>query len=213
MRRGLRSGLAASAAAALLAAGGPALAAWDDMALGPRDAPVTVIEYASTTCSHCAHWDEDVFPAFSKKYIETGRVHYVLREFPTEPADLSISGFLLGRCAGPKYFIVLDVLWRTQEWLAKTGDGEGWLNGAGKVAGLTPQQTAACTTDGAALKAFNARLEENSKALDVRGTPTLFVNGKRVGEGGGPSLEELDKAIAAAEAEAAAKPAPRRKGG
>jgi protein-disulfide isomerase len=199
-----RAVLALSLAAALTAAGGPALAAWDDMSLGRRDAPVTVIEYASTTCPHCAHWDEDVFPAFRQKYIDTGRVHYVMREYPTDPADLSTAGFLLGRCAGPKYFMVLDTLWRTQEWLAKTGDGEGWLTAAGKAVGLTPQQTAACTVDGAALKAFEVRLKANAKEFDVHGTPTFFVNGKQVDQ----SLEELDKAIAAAEAAA-----PKRKGG
>lgn len=196
-----------AAAAAVLACGGPALAAWDDMALGPRDAPVTVIEYASTTCPHCAEWDMEVFPAFRAKYIDTGKVHYVLREFPTDPADLSIAGFLVGRCAGAKYFVVLDVLWRTQDWMAKTGDGEDWLKGAGKAAGLTPEKTSACAVDGAALKAFDDRMKTNEKEFDVKGTPTFFVNGKIVGVGG-PTLQELDQAIAAAEAAA-----PHRKGG
>lgn len=207
MGRGLRLVLASSLAAALVAAGGPAFASWDDMALGPRDAPVTVIEYASTTCPHCAHWEEDVFPAFRKKYIDTGRVHFILREYPTAPQDLSEAGFLVGRCAGDKYFVVLDVLWRNQPWLEETGDQKGWLENAGKAGGLTPEKTAACTTDPAKLKAFDQRLRENAKEFSVRGTPTFFVNGKQVGDGG-PSLEDLDKAIAAAEPAA-----PKRKGG
>jgi protein-disulfide isomerase len=192
--------LAASAAAVLVAGSTPAWAAWDDMSLGPRDAKITVIEYASTTCPHCAHWDEEVFPAFRKKYIDTGKVHYILREFPTDPARLSVAGFLVARCAGPKYFTVLDTLWRSQEELFKTQDAKAWLVGAGKAADLTPEKVQACVEDAKALKDFETRLQENVKALNVEGTPTFFVNGKIVGEGG-PSLEDLDKAIAGAEAD------------
>ncbi len=210
MRAGLRSVIALPLAAALVAAGWPALAAWDDMALGPRDAPVTVIEYASTTCPHCAEWAKEVFPAFRAKYIDTGKVHYVLRELPTPPADLSEAGFLVGRCAGAKYFVVLDVLWRSQDWLQETGNGAGWLSGAGQAAGLTPQQTDACVKDGSAIKAFHERMAANEKELPAKGTPTFFVNGKQVGDGG-VTIEQLDQAIAAAQA--AKPPAPRRKGG
>src|SRR5690606_7904485 len=96
-------------ASALVGSG--AWAADGDMAIGPAKAKVTVIEYASVTCSHCADWSTNVFPAFKQKFVDTGRVRFVLRELPTQPPELATAGFLVARCAGPaKYFTVVDAL-------------------------------------------------------------------------------------------------------
>ena len=92
-----------------------------DMALGAgADAKVTVVEYASVTCGHCAVWNEEVWPEFKTKYVDTKKVRYVFREFPTPPQDIAVAGFLIARCAGEdKYFDVMhDIMASQKEWAA-----------------------------------------------------------------------------------------------
>jgi len=169
-----------------------------DVALGSPNAPVTVIEYASVTCPHCARWDTDVFPAFKRKYVDTGKARYILREFPTEPEEWAEAGFLIARCAGPaKFFDVVEAFMAGQKTLFETRDGRAWLLKGGAVGGLGQQQVEACLKDVNGQKAMAARLESNDKAFKVEGTPTFFINGKLAGDGE-LSLAELDKAIAAA---------------
>jgi protein-disulfide isomerase len=99
-----RRTLLVSAAAATAALASPAQAITpvgpDDMVLGSASAPVTVIEYASASCPHCARWSIDVFPEFRRRFIQTGQVRYVMREFLTDPAELAAAGFLTARCGG-----------------------------------------------------------------------------------------------------------------
>src|SRR5947209_4959228 len=112
------AGLALAAGQA--AAGVPAEAVNGDMSLGNPKAAVRVVEYASASCPHCAHFNETVFPAFRKKYIDTGRVQYTLKEFLTPPAEVAAAGFLVARCGGrAKYFTILDQVFRSQaQWEA-----------------------------------------------------------------------------------------------
>jgi protein-disulfide isomerase len=191
------SGLAA-ATALLGAAALPARAAEGDKSIGAATAKVTVIEYASVTCSHCAAWNAEVFPAFKAKYVDTGRARYVLRELPTQPAPVATAGFLVARCAGAKYFTVIDALMKTQATLFESGDAHAWLLQAGAVGGLTEAEVKACVEDEAAVTAFNARIEKNLAEYEVSGTPTVFVNGKVVGAGE-IDLATLEAAITAAE--------------
>jgi protein-disulfide isomerase len=171
-----------------------------DVALGAPDAPVTVIEYASVTCPHCARWDSEVFPAFKRKYVDTGKARYILREFPTEPEEWAEAGFMVARCAGPaKFFDVVEAFMAGQKTLFETHDGRAWLVNGGAVGGLGAQQVEACLKDVGNQKAMAARLEANDKAFKVEGTPTFFINGKPAGDGE-LSLADLDKAIAAAQA-------------
>src|SRR5580692_10284004 len=87
----------------------------DDMAMGNPKAKIEVIEYASLACPHCGHFNETIFPALKSKYIDTGKVHYVLKEMLTEPVTVAVAGFLIARCAGPeKYFTVVDQVFRSQ---------------------------------------------------------------------------------------------------
>ena len=171
-------------------------AAADDRTLGPKSAPITVIEYASVTCSHCGHFIQTQWPQFRRKWVDTGRIRFVLREFPTEPQALSAAGFLVARCAGNRYFDVIDALFRNQEQLFATGDGRAWLQGAGSAGGLSADAVTKCLQDEAALKAFEARLDVNSRALPVEGTPTFFINGKL--HKGAPTFADLDAAVRAA---------------
>ena len=165
-----------------------------DMTMGDPKAKVTVIEYASDTCPHCAAFNAEVFPAFKAKYIDTGKVLYVFREFPTEPADLSAAGFLIARCSTPgTYFAVIDALFKGQTALFKTGDTKTFLLDAGKVGGLDEAKINTCLHDQAALDAFSARVKTAVEDARINGTPT-FVIGKTklVGE---QTLDQLDAAI------------------
>src|SRR6201996_4270527 len=110
----------------------------DDMTLGDPHARVTVIEYASASCPHCARFNNEVFPAFKAKYIDTGKIHYVFREFLTEPVEVAAAAFLTARCAGKdKYFSVLDAVFKAQTQMFQSGDIKGTLLGIAQSAGLT----------------------------------------------------------------------------
>lgn len=174
---------------------GPAPSA-DDMTLGDPKAPVKMVEYASASCVHCAAFNNDVFPAFKTKYIDTGKVHYTLKEFLTPPNELAAAGFLTARCAGKdRYFTVLDAIFRNQQEIFQTGDMRGVLLRVAQSAGLTEAQFNACITDEAALKALNDRVERAVKQDGVTGTPAFYINGKSVGSGE-ISLAALEKAVA-----------------
>ena len=178
--------------------GGPATA--DDMSLGNADAKVTVIEYASAACSHCARWNEEVWPSFKAKYVDTGRVHYVFREFLTPPIELASAAFLMARCAGKdKYFNVVDAVFRAQPVMYQTGDYRGELLRIANSAGMSEQQFTQCIRDDEALKALNDRVEKASRQDKITGTPTFVINGKTAASGE-MTLEQLDKAITEAEA-------------
>ncbi|AQR63542.1 thioredoxin [Brevundimonas sp. LM2] len=173
-------------------------AADGDMALGaPEGAKVTVVEYASVTCSHCATWQEEVYPAFKAKYIDTNQVRYVFREFPTAPAPLAVAGFLVARCAGPdQYFPVIHEIMASQQELF-TGAPRAVLLRIANGAGLSEEQFQACVTDENSIKAMDARIKT---ALDagVNGTPTFMVNGEKVADSSMAGLSQaIDAALAA----------------
>jgi len=197
--------LTASLGVALTGCDKKSAATADDMTLGDPKAKVTVVEYASVACPHCARWNNDVFPAFKAKYIDTGRVHYVAREALTGEPRLAAAGFLVARCAGKdKYFQVVDALYRAQERIFTSGDIRGELQGVALAAGMNEAQFNACVSDEKALQTLNERIERTSKEDRITGTPTFIINGKKAGgdDGGEQSLAQLDAAIAAAEAAA-----------
>ena len=214
MRRNSLVGRVAAAAAAvmLLAAAPPSqaqrtdaaprpmlgAAAAADMTLGDPKAKVLVAEYASASCPHCAAFNNDVFPAFKRKYVDTGKVFYVYHEFLTPPMQFAAAGFLVARCAGKdKYFGVLDALYRQQADISKSGDLRGGLLKVAEANGLTEPQFADCIADEKALNALNARVMTAVETDGVEATPTFVINGVRiVGE---QTLAQIDAAIAAAE--------------
>jgi len=173
----------------------------DDMSQGNPNSKVTVVEYASATCSHCGRWNNEVYPAFKAKYVDTGKVNYVYREILTAPAEVAAASFLMARCAGKdKYFQVVDSVYRSQEEMFTTGQYRDVLVRIAQSAGMDEAKFTACVSDEKALKALNARVEKYSKEQDIRGTPTFVVNGKKVGgpDGGEVTLAQLDAAIAEA---------------
>ena len=165
-----------------------------DMALGPQDAAVTITEYASMTCPHCAAFNEQVFPKLKSEYIDTGKVRYIFREFPLDIK--AAAGSMLSRCIAngdaQKYFAVTDMLFRSQaDWVTKNTTET--LTRIGKQAGLTAQQVEACLKDQALLDKIAADQKYATEVLRVDSTPTFFVNGDRIK--GETSIEEFEKKI------------------
>lgn len=165
-----------------------------DMALGPQDAAVTITEFASMTCPHCAAFNEQVFPKIKSEYIDTGKVRYIFREFPLDIK--AAAGSMLSRCIAngdaPKYFAVTDMLFRSQnDWVTKNTTET--LTRIGKQAGLSAQQVEACLKDQALLDKIAADQKYASEVLRVDSTPTFFINGEKIK--GEASFEEFAKKI------------------
>lgn len=164
-----------------------------ELALGSAKAPVTIIEYASMTCPHCAALAQNVFPMLRSKYIDTGKVRFVFREFPLDIKAAAAS--MLARCiAGSdagKYFSTIDLLFKRQDQLME--QTKETLKLIGKQAGMDEQAVDACEKDQTLLDKLSADQKFAYEVLKVDATPTLFVNGERLR--GAMSFEELEARI------------------
>src|SRR5262245_32885593 len=162
-----------------------------DQVLGAADAPVTIVEYASMTCPHCAHFHETVFPELKKRYIDTGKVRFIFREFPLDP--LAAAGFMLARCAGEgKFFPMVETLFSQQKTWAVQKPLPPLLAIA-KQAGFTQQSFEQCLANQKLLEDIEKTREIASTKFGVNSTPTFFINGKK--QSGALSLEDLEKQI------------------
>jgi protein-disulfide isomerase len=165
--------------------------ALDDIAMGSETAPVTIIEYASMTCPHCAAFENTVFPKLKEKYIDTGKVRFILREFPLD--GLAAAAFMLARCAGPdKYYPMVETLFAQQAKWAVRNPLEP-LMAIAKQAGFTQQSFEACINNKDQLNKVQQVRDRASQKFKVKATPTFFINGEL--HEGGMSIEDLDKAI------------------
>jgi protein-disulfide isomerase len=163
-----------------------------DLVQGKADAPITIIEYASMTCPHCAAFHKTTYPALKTKYIDTGKVRFIFREFPLDEVALAAS--MLARCAGgDKSMAMIDVLFNSQETWAIRQPIPPLLQIA-KQAGFTQSTFDACLKDTKLYENIVAVRERASKEFKVESTPTLFINGKM--QKGGVSIEELEKLMA-----------------
>jgi protein-disulfide isomerase len=169
-----------------------------DMVLGKDDAPVTIIEYASMTCPHCAHFTVETFPKLKERYIDTGKVKYIFREFPLDP--LAAGASMLARCGDKdKFFSLLELLFSTQNQWAVQNPIEPLFNVV-KQAGYSRETFNACLDTRAnenskkILSAIESTRNRAADELKVTSTPTFFINGKRVP--GALSIEELEKEMA-----------------
>jgi protein-disulfide isomerase len=162
-----------------------------DRSLGADNAPITIIEYASMTCPHCARFDTEVFPQLKEKYIDTGKVRYIFREFPLD--KLSAAAFMLARCDKDKYFPIIDTLFKQQAtWVVPTGATEQLLLIA-KEAGFNESSFKACLANQKVLDGIEWVRARAVEKFKVNATPTFFINGeKHVGE---MTLDEIEKAI------------------
>ena len=195
-------GLMASLGACKPAGGAGAVTA-DDMSLGSATAPVTVVEYASLGCPICTIWNNTVFPTFKAKYVDTGKVRYVFREFLTGDLSVASAGFLLARCAGKdRYFQVLDAVFHQEQPFLETERNAEKRDALVKVAesaGMTEAQFDACVNSDQSILALKARSDKWAGDDHIETTPTYVINGK-VYNNGAMSMDDLDKAIAAAQA-------------
>jgi protein-disulfide isomerase len=149
-----------------------------DMVLGSDKAPVTVIEYASMTCPHCAHFNEVTFPLLKTRYIDTGKVRYIFREFPLD--SLAAAAFMLARCTADtdssKYFAMVDTLFRQQRtWAVEKPLAP--LLAIAKQAGFTQQTFDACLANQKVLDGIESVRQRAVSAFKVQSTPTFFING------------------------------------
>lgn len=181
--------------------GGNAKAGLSDQgySMGNPNASVTVVEYGSLTCPHCAHWEETVWPAFKAKYVDTGKVHYIFREFLIHP-EVDTAGALLTHCVSPdKYLATVQAIFRSQPQMfgteGKPGDVRGALQNVAAAQGMSPEKFQSCLSNTDAVQAIGAR---NQKAVDeykIDSTPTFIINGQKLDPQVDATLEALSAKI------------------
>jgi protein-disulfide isomerase len=164
-----------------------------DQALGSANAPVVIVEYASMTCPHCASFHETIYPELKKKYIDTGKVRFVFREFPLDP--LAMAGSALARCAGnEKFFPLIETLFAQQkEWVVQKPLEP--MFAIARQAGFTRQSFDQCLENQQILQGLEETRNRAASRFNVNSTPTFFINGKIFR--GGVTMDELDKQISA----------------
>ncbi|RST87869.1 DsbA family protein [Aquibium carbonis] len=148
-----------------------------DKVYGQADAPVTIVEYASMTCGHCATFHISTFPELKSKYIDTGKARLILREFPFDPR--AEAGFMLARCSQDKYFAMVDVLFKQQDTWARVQDARTALLQIARLAGFSQESFEACLTDQQLLVDVRAVKDRGEKNFGVDSTPTFFINGDK----------------------------------
>ena len=158
-----------------------------EMALGEANAPITVVEYMSMTCPHCAHFHNTTFEPIKQKYIDTGKVRFIVREFPFDP--VATAAFMLARCNPTKpaelaepaaYFAMVSMLFKQQRAWAAPADGNvrAALLQNSKLAGFTQESFEACLTNQKLLDDVNATMKRGADEFKVNSTPTFLINGK-----------------------------------
>lgn len=175
-----------------------------DMVIGAADAPVTMIEYASVTCPHCASFHETIYPGIKEKYIDTGKVKLAFREFPTPPQGLSYVGSVLARCAAEKggsdaYFLVLGTLFKTQKtWIYGEDPRLELVKIAGQ-AGMDETAFDACMQRQDIVDLINANVKTGSDKYGIESTPSFVIDGEKIVIRSQEDLEQkLDAALAKA---------------
>ncbi|KAA0699780.1 DsbA family protein [Neorhizobium sp. P12A] len=171
-----------------------------EMALGKEDAPVKIVEYMSMTCPHCAHFAVTTFPELKSKYIDTGKVRYIIREFPFDPR--AAAAFMLARTnpqapdqlsSPEQYYAMVDMLFKQQVAWAAADDGRAALLQMSKLAGFTEDSFTKTLTNQKLLDEVNAVRERGAKSYGVNATPTFLINGKRYA--GDMSIVAMSKLI------------------
>jgi protein-disulfide isomerase len=196
-RRHMLAMIAAAGAATLLPASAMAEPIMGDIVLGDEAAPVTVIEYASFTCPHCAAFHINTWPRFKAEYVDTGKVRFILREVYFDRYGLWAS--MVARCGGPDAFYPMaDQFLKKQSVWAKVPEGQigGEIQKIGRLNGLSADQLSACLSDQDYAKALVETYQQNSAADDVNSTPTFIINGEKH-EGNMP-FDELSALVDAA---------------
>lgn len=193
--------LAAAAATALLPAPLAAQGTREvlEMAMGVENAPVTLIEYASLTCPHCATFHTEVLPRLKEEYIDAGKVRMVYREVYFDRPSLWAA--MIARCAGPeRYFGVLDLLFRDQATWSRAETPEGIVNGLyaiGRQAGMTDADMQACLEDAAFAQAMVEEFQKNATADGIDSTPSFILDGEKLSNLPWPEMQaRIEAALA-----------------
>jgi len=163
-----------------------------DQVLGPENAPNTIVEYASLTCTHCKHFHDTTWPQLKQKYIDTGKVRFILRDFPLDP--LASAGFMLAHAApNDKFYPMVDLLFDQQQNWAFVDNPVPALFNIAKQVGFTQETFELALKNQALLDAVNAIKDRGAKDFGVDATPTFFING--VKQPGALTLEEIEKLL------------------
>ena len=153
----------------------------DDFILGDRGAPITLIEFASLTCPHCATFHRDVLPHLKKDYIDTGKIRLVYRDFPTPPRELALAAAMLARCGGEdRFFGFIEVLYRSQERWSRSDNPRRELEQIARMGGMSSSDFDACLDDQALLQKLQARVQRDVKRYGIRSTPSFVLDGRKV---------------------------------
>jgi protein-disulfide isomerase len=191
MRRFILS-LVAGFALAALAYPASAQTPPEDRFLGRADAPITIIEYASLTCPHCAEFHKEILPKVKAAYVDTGKAKLIYRDFPLD--QIALRAAALARCApADRYFAFLDVLYQQQNSWASAPDPMVPLARIGRLGGLSEAQFKTCMEDQALADSILASRLIGAREMQVESTPTIIVNGKKIP--GIRSFEDLDKVL------------------
>jgi protein-disulfide isomerase len=162
-----------------------------EKALGDPDAPVTMVEYASLTCNHCGNFHKSTFAALKEKYIDTGKVYFVLREYPLDP--LALAAAMVARCAPEDdYFAIVDAMFTEQENWAYVENPAPALLGLVSPYGFTDESFSACLKDKSIGDGI-VDVARRGQAFGVSGTPSFFFNGEK--HGGAMNLERIDAIV------------------
>ncbi len=175
-----------------------------DMAIGAEDAPATLIEYASVTCSHCAEFHEAVWDELKANYIDTGKLRFIFREFPTAPAQVAVAGFQVARCGGAtpeQYLERVGALFGQQDAMFASGSMAGMrdvLLRVGAAAGLSEDAVLACINDPAGATRIREVVDSGQAEYNITGTPTLILNGTKLEDPSAMTYAGLSRMIDAA---------------
>jgi protein-disulfide isomerase len=164
----------------------------DDIPLGKADAPITIVEYASLTCPHCASFDAEVLPQLKAEYIDTGKVRYVFRDFPLD--RLALTASVVARCSGrDRYFGFIEAFFASQQTWARAQNPVEALGRIARLGGMGDSEFDGCVKDEAALEKVLAQRLEAEKTYKIQSTPTLLIQGDRYS--GALRYEELKRVL------------------
>ena len=168
---------------ALFVLGGQSQAASDrswgiDEVLGKADAKITVIEYSSLTCPHCAKFHADTFPQVKKDWIDTGKIKYIVRDFPWDP--MAQAAAMISHCSGDRYFTFVDTFFHSQANWLRAADPLSALKGIARLGGMPADEVDKCLQNSQLLNEITARKDDGEKVYSVDSTPTFIINGKSV---------------------------------
>lgn len=166
--------------------------ALSEMSIGKADAPVTIYEYSSLTCPHCAAFHKDTLPALKEKYIDTGKVRLVYHDFPL--GNLALAGSMLARCAGPeKYSNLVEIMFQTQATWSRSQNPMAELEKLGRLGGMSPDDLQTCLSNEDLAKTLQGRAQEASSKYEINSTPSFRIGDQIIR--GNVDVETFEKII------------------